>query len=455
MSVKGRASKVLLVEDDLLFRQAMSDSLSDAYQVQEAETVAAGQALLAKELFDVVLIDITLPGTDGTELLKFISIGFPQTPVIMLTAIDRISKVVECIKLGAFDYLTKPVIAEELFSSIQRAIESGEIKRELEQRRKLQLIHNKEFKLIGESVSLNKLRKQIEAVAKTDSPVLIQGETGTGKEVTAREIHNLSPRDSRPFVAINCGAMPKELIESEFFGYKKGAFTGAASNEIGKFELANSGTLLLDEIGELSLEAQTKILRVLEEHEFYPVGSTQLTKVDVRIIASTNRNLMELVKQNRFREDLYFRLNVYAILIPPLRERPEDILTLTRYFIHHYNLRFGKNFKDINAEAAEVLMQHYWKGNVRELRNIVERVLLSEQDEVLRKEHLFFIDSTTPFEALDAFRLSPAGINLEELEKKLLMQALELAGGNKAAAARLLRLSRPTFEYRLSELGLH
>ncbi len=447
--------KVLVVEDDLLFRQAMSDSLSDSYQVFESGSVEAGLEILAREPVKVVLLDITLPGTDGTELLKSIAANWPEIPVIILTAIDRIPKVVECIKLGAFDYLTKPVIAEALFSSIQRAIESAEIKRELEQHRKLQLVSNREFKLVGDSPSLNRLRKQIEVVARTDSPVLIEGETGTGKELTAREIHNLSPRASLPFVAINCAAIPKELVESEFFGYKKGAFTGAQFNEIGKFQLANSGTLLLDEISELSLQAQTKILRVIEEHEFYPVGSTQLAKVDVRIIASTNQNLKEMVKKNRFREDLYFRLNVYNVVVPPLRDRVEDIPKLAEYFIQQFNLRFGKNFKGMDQEAADVLSQNYWKGNVRELRNIIERVVLSEDDELLRKEHLFFIDSATPLEPMDLFRLSQAGLDLEELEKKLLLQALELANGNKAAAARLLRLSRPTLEYRLAKFGLH
>lgn len=449
----SKKPKVLLVEDDLLFRQAMIDSLADFYEVSEAESVEAGLAILSKQPFDVVLLDITLPGMDGTELLKRLSVNCPETPTIILSAIDRIPKVVECVKLGAFDYLTKPVIPEVLFSSIERAIQSSEIKRELEQRRKLQLADNREFRLIGESPALNRVRKQIEVASKTDSPVLVGGETGTGKELTAREIHNLSSRASRPFVAINCAAIPSELVESEFFGYRKGAFTGATSDEIGKFQLADHGTLLLDEISELSLEAQTKLLRVLEEHEFYPVGSTHLKKVDVRIIASTNHNLKELVKQHRFREDLYFRLNVYSIVIPPLRDRLEDVLPLAEYFVQQYNLRFGKNFQDIDPEAADVLLQQYWKGNVRELRNIVERVVLSEEDQVLRKEHLFFIDSSTPADPLDIFRLTRGGIDLEELEKGLLLQALELSNGNKAGAARLLRLSRATFEYRLSKLG--
>lgn len=451
--IVSKKPKVLLVEDDLLFRQAMTDSLADFYEVSEAESVEAGLSFLSKQPFDVVLLDITLPGMDGTELLKSLSVNCPETPVIILSAIDRIPKVVECVKLGAFDYLTKPVIPEVLFSSIERAIQSGQIKRELEQRRKLQLVNNREFRLIGESPALNRVRKQIEVAAKTDSPVLVEGETGTGKELTAREIHNLSSRASSPFVAINCAAIPGELVESEFFGYRKGAFTGATSDEIGKFQLADHGTLLLDEISELSLEAQTKLLRVLEEHEFYPVGSTHLKKVDVRIIASTNHKLKELVKQHRFREDLYFRLNVYSIVIPPLRERLEDVLPLAEYFVQKYNLRFGKNFKDIDPEAAGVLLQQYWKGNVRELRNIVERVILSEEDQVLRKDHLFFIDSSTPADPLDIFRLTRGGIDLEELEKSLLLQALELSNGNKAGAARLLRLSRATFEYRLSKLG--
>jgi DNA-binding NtrC family response regulator len=374
----------------------------------------------------------------------------------MLTAVDRIAKVVECIKLGAFDYLTKPVIAEELIASIERAVESTEMRRELDQRRKLQLESNREYELIGQSVATATLRKQIETVARTDSPVLLLGETGTGKELTARQIHNCSPRAAGPFVAINCAALPRDLVEAEFFGHKKGSFTGAATSEIGKFQLAHGGTLLLDEIGDLPLEAQSKILRVLEEKQYYPIGSNEIVRVDVRIIASTNRNLKAAVREKAFREDLYFRLNVYTIEIPPLSDRPEDILSLAEHFLHFYNTRFSKDFAFIEPEAAERLLEHPWKGNVRELRNLIERVVLSEEGPVLKKDHLRYLDTSLGPDPSDGmFQLTPKGIDLEELEKRLILQALALANGNKAKAARLLRLSPPTLYYRLEKYGIH
>jgi two-component system NtrC family response regulator len=315
---------------------------------------------------------------------------------------------------------------------------------------------NREYELIGQSVATATLRKQIEMVARTDSPVLLLGETGTGKELTARQIHNCSPRAAGPFVAINCAALPRDLVEAEFFGHKKGAFTGAATSEIGKFQLAHGGTLLLDEIGDLPLEAQSKILRALEEKQYYPIGSNEIVRVDVRVIASTNRNLKAAVREKLFREDLYFRLNVYTIEIPPLSDRPEDILSLAEHFLHFYNTRFSKDFVFIEPEAAERLLEHSWKGNVRELRNLIERVVLSEDGPVLKKEHLRYLDTSLVPDSSDGMiQLTLKGIDLEELEKRLILQALELAHGNKAKAARLLRLSPPTLYYRLEKYGIH
>jgi DNA-binding NtrC family response regulator len=456
MTRNNKKPRILLVEDDALFRQAMRDYLADNYQVIDAENAATAFEHLNTSRYEVILLDLTLPEVSGTEVLQRIHDEGKDIPVIMLTAVDRIPKVVECIKLGAFDYLTKPVIAEELLASIERAVESSEMRRELEQRRNLQLESNRQFELIGQSVATLTLRKQIETVSRTDSPVLLLGETGTGKELTARQIHSSSPRASGPFVAINCAALPRDLVEAEFFGHKKGAFTGAATGEIGKFQLAHGGTLLLDEIGDLPLEAQSKILRVLEEKQYYPVGSSEIVRVDVRIIASTNRNLKAAVRQKLFREDLYFRLNVYTIEIPPLSDRPEDILTLAEHFLRFYNLRFAKDFEYIEPEAAERLLEHPWKGNVRELRNLIERVVLSEDGPALKKDHLRYLDTTLGSDPTDGmFQLTPKGIDLEELEKRLILQALELANGNKAKAARLLRLSPPTLYYRLEKYGIH
>lgn len=448
--------RILVVEDDELFRQAMTDYLANTYLLSVAVSAEEAITLLAVGPPDLILLDITLPGADGTTLLQRIRKEWPQLPVIMLTAIDKIQTVVECIKLGAFDYLAKPLIVEELLTSIQRALESTDIRQELEQRRRLQLAENREYRLLGESPAMGKVRKEIEVVARSDSPVLIVGETGTGKELVAREIHARSARATEPFVAINCGAIAKDLFESEFFGHKKGAFTGAQTNEIGKFQLANRGTLLLDEISELPFDAQTKLLRVLEHHEFYPVGSTGLMRVDVRVLAATNRNLEDLVQQRLFREDLFFRLNVYTIHIPPLRERPEDMEVLAEFYLAHFNAKFGKEFRKVAPEAREVLLKHPWKGNVRELRNLMERIILSEDGTYIEKKHLLGV---LPFAASASssdvsFKLPQNGIDLEELEKNFLVQALELAGGNKTKAAKLLGLTPATLYYRLEKYHL-
>lgn len=452
-SKKVTRKNILLIEDDELFRAALNDFLADRHNIWPAESGEKGLALLEKRMPDVVLLDITLPGINGIETLKKIKELRPQLPVVMLTAIDRISSVVESIKIGAFDYIAKPIIVEELLSTLDRAIESQEIKRELEQRRKLQLITNKEYRLLGNSAATRKIKSEIQMAAKTDSPVLIQGETGTGKELAAREIHASSARASRPFVAINCGAIPKDLVESEFFGYRKGAFTGAQASEIGKFQLANHGTLLLDEIGELPFDAQAKLLRVLEEQEFYPVGSTELVKVDVRVISSTNRDLKEMVDQKAFREDLYFRLNVYFISVPPLRERPEDILFLAESFLHYFNSKFGKNFEEITDGAKEILTKYPWKGNVRELRNVIERIALSEAGPSLTEEHLYVLQNIGRAPVGDFIKLPDSGVDLEDLERTLILQALHMANGNKTKAAKLLKLSVPTFTYRLQKFG--
>lgn len=307
---KAIRKKILFVEDDKLFQQMVNDFLEDTYEVILSESAENAFEILGKITPDLILLDIRLPEMDGIEALKRIKTSWPEIPILILTAVDGVATVVEAMKLGAYDYLTKPLVGKELLIKIDRALESLKIKRELEQRRELQLATNKEYQLIGVSAALEKVREQIQIAAASDVTVLIQGETGTGKELVAREIHARSSRASEPFVAVNCGAIPKDLIESEFFGYKKGAFTGAQRNEVGKFQLADHGTLLLDEIGELSFDAQTKLLRVLEEEEFYPVGSTELVRVDVRIIASTNKNLKHLMEQKTFREDLFFRLNV-------------------------------------------------------------------------------------------------------------------------------------------------
>jgi len=453
---KNLRKNILLVEDDELFREAINNFLAEKYEVTFAESAEQAQAILATTVPDLILLDITLPGMNGVDLLKAIKSSWPDLPVIMLTAIGRIPKVVESIKLGAYDYLTKPIDAEELLLTIEQALESSEMRRELEQRRKLQLAKNVEYKIVGTSAGIDKIRKEIEVVGKADATVLLEGETGTGKELVARALHAASPRASGPFVAINCGAIPKELMESELFGHQRGAFTGAQKDQLGKFQLAHHGTLLLDEISELSAEAQTKLLRAVEEQEFYPVGSAEIARVDVRIIASTNRNLRKMVERKLFRDDLFFRLNVYAMALPPLRERGDDILILAEHFIAYFNQKFGKNFQTTSPSAKAILLEHPWPGNVRELRNLIERIILSKEGIVITKEHLQFLAAAAPVTTAEtSFQLPDHGIDFEEMEKSLLLQALKKAKWNKTRAAKLLHLSPPTFYYRLEKYGLN
>jgi len=454
---KTSCKKILLVEDDELFRKTIKACLEEKYDVAVAESAEAALNLLSDLIPDLILLDLNLPKMNGADFLKKIKPKYPSLPVIMLTAIDSIPKIVETIKLGAYDYLTKPVDESRLNLTIARALEAEQIRRELEQRRNLQVDLNRDYKLLGESDSLKKTRAEIAVVAKTDSTVLIQGETGTGKELVAREIHANSLRAEGPFVPINCGAIPKDLIESEMFGQKKGAFTGA-QNEPGKFRLAEGGTLLLDEISELPLKAQTKLLRALQEKEFYPVGSTELVKVDVRVLASTNKDLQQMVEKGRFRSDLFYRLNVYTIIIPPLRERPDDIITLANHFIQKNNIKFGKNIRKFSTEAKNMMLNHPWKGNVRELENLIERIALFAESEVIEPDALNFIPSaTSDSPAPSSVQIPEKGLDfeLESLEKKIIEKALEMCKWNKTEAAKLLKLSRPAFEYRLEKHRLN
>jgi DNA-binding NtrC family response regulator len=452
---KAQKLKILIVEDDKHFQLSLKNILAEKYEIVLSSTSEQALNLLEKDSFGLVLLDIRLPQMNGMEFLKKIKAFDPELPVIMLTAVSKVSTVVEAVKLGAYDYLTKPMSAKELHITVERALDDADTKRKLDQRERLQIEQNKGYRLIGSSSALDKIREKIKTAGKSDATVLVHGETGTGKEVVSRLIHANSNRASQPFVAVNCGAIPKELIESEFFGYRKGAFTGAKRNEIGKFQLANHGTLLLDEIGDLSLEAQTKLLRVLEEEEFYPVGSTKLFRIDVRVIVSTNRDLRQMVEKNLFRKDLYFRLNIYSIFIPPLRDRPEDILPIANYFINQFNQKYDKSFSRIEDEAVHALKNHSWNGNIRELRNIIEHVILSHQGKVIKKKHLNFIQPISPqLISEDTFRLPDDGIDMEDLEKNLMKQALSQTNGNKAQAARLLSLSVPTFHYRLKKYDM-
>jgi two-component system response regulator AtoC len=453
--------KILIVDDDKLLQNSLKNVLSEKY-----DTLVAGRSedalhLLTKNSVDLVLLDVRLPGFDGIETLKRLKALEKDLLVIMMTAYEDIKTVITSMKMGAYDYLVKPLEIEELEIIVEKALENLKLKKEVEELRKNYLKEFNVGNIIGESAAIKSAIEFANKVAKGyDTTVLIEGETGVGKEVIARTIQNRSARFDKPFMVINCGAISKDLVEAELFGYERGTFTGGlAEGKKGKLETADGGTLLLDEISELLPSAQVKLLRFLEEKEFFPVGGTQKRRVDIRIIAATNKSLEAECKAGRFREDLYYRLNVAKITIPPLRERRVDIIPLSLFFMNGFNEKFGKNFRGIEKRARQMLVDYPWRGNIRELRNAIERVILMEEGEEIQPAHLTFLCLTPPENSLQGalepgLQLSPDGVNLDDMIKGLIIQALQLSHGNRTRAARLLGLSRPTLIYRLEKYGI-
>lgn len=451
--------KILIVDDDRLLQNSLKNILSEKYDPLIAGSGEEALRLLKKHPIDLVLLDIRLPGMDGIATLQQIKAVGQDLLVIMMTAYEDIKTVITSMKMGAHDYLVKPLDIELFELVIEKALEKLRLKKEVEELRRYYLEKFNLDTIIGESEGIKKVMEFADKVAKGyDTTVLIEGESGVGKEVIARMIHHRSSRFDKPFVGINCGAISRELLESELFGYGKGAFTGGLQDgKKGKIEIADSGTLLLDEISELQSSAQVKLLRFLEEREFYPVGGTQKKKVDVRIIAATNKSLDVQVKAGAFREDLYYRLNVARVIIPPLLERKADIIPLTLFFMNKFNEKFGKNFLGISAEAKKMLVHYPWRGNIRELKNAVERVVLMEDGGNIESAHLAFL--AYPYHAAPqhedlGIKIPPEGINLDELIKRLIIQALELSGANRTRAAKLLGISRPTLIYRIEKHGI-
>ncbi|GAW92013.1 sigma-54-dependent transcriptional regulator [Calderihabitans maritimus] len=425
-----RQVRILIVDDEETFR----DLLVRRFQRKGFAVVGAGsgsEALerLEEEFFDVAIVDLKMPGMDGLELLEKIKETQPETQVLMLTGHGTIETAIRAMKLGAYDYLTKPCNLEELEILIEKAVEKRKL---LGQNKGLQQALNRNLgfrRIIGESEKIRRLQEMVRKVAASPSPVLIEGESGTGKELIAEALHGWSPRAGRPFIVVNCGALPAHLLESELFGHEKGAFTGAVMQKKGLVEAADSGTLFLDEIGELDPQLQVKLLRFLETGEFRRVGDNRLRYVDVRVVAATNRRLEEEIRQGRFREDLYYRLNVFKLVVPPLRERKEDIPLLVDYFITKFA---GEERKlRLDEEAMRALMAYDFPGNVRELAHMVERGVLLASGSVIKKEDLFNENN----EAISV------GMTLEEVEKRHIAATLRSVNGNRAKAARLLGIS--------------
>jgi len=381
-----KRNHILVVDDEKSIRNALRDLLSDeGYQVSEASDGKGALQFLTKESPDIIFLDIWMPGMDGLEVLKEIKAIDSHCSVVMMSGHGNIETAVKATKLGAFDFIEKPLSIDKLLVVIKNILSVQELQEENKMLR--QKVKN-QFEMVVFGSLMKSLQEQIQVAAPTHSWILITGENGTGKELVARQIHEQSLRQKEPFIEVNCAAIPEELIESELFGHEKGAFTGATTSKKGKFELANGGTLFLDEIGDMSLKTQAKILRVLQEQKFERVGGAVTFKVDVRVLGATNKNLQEEIKEGHFREDLYYRLNVISIHVPPLRERREDILYLVNYFLQQIAQENGKKIKHISNEALEILQNYDWPGNVRELKNIIERVFIMTPSQIIECEDI-------------------------------------------------------------------
>ena len=467
--------KIIVLEDDLIVRKNLEQQLRQRhYDVASTGTIAGAQEFMAKDTFDLIFVDVRLPDGEGTDLLRELQ-SRPQKPlVVMVTGFGSVESAVECMRNGAFDYMLKPYSNDQLEVTLKKAENFSQLLKVNQY-----FSHAEEdesgYELLGQSAAMETLRQLIRKVARTQATVLISGESGTGKELVARALYHQSPRASAPFIKLNCAAIPENLIESEFFGHEKGAFTGAVAKREGRFELAHNGTILLDEISEISPQIQAKLLRVLQERELERVGGNRTIKVDVRVIATTNRHLEESVERKEFRQDLFFRLNVVPIAVPPLRERKEDVPFLAQKFMQRFARKHGVRVNGISDDCLAALKAHYWPGNVRELQNVIERaVILCGDSGLLEVENLGFsakpahVSGPGPAAAPQAS--APAGttaqpvsssadsnelVSLAELEKHHIFAALEKTGQNRTHAAKLLGISIRTLRNKLNEYGVN
>jgi len=440
-------ARILVVDDEPMVCLSLTNWLKE--ENYWAHAVGDGPSAIAAvraQNWDIALLDLKMPGMDGLEVLRQIKSISPQTVVVMMTAYASIPSSVQAMKEGAYDYIVKPLDVQELTLMLQKIVEHQQLITENILLRK-HLNERYSFEdIIGKSEPMQGLFEMISTVADTSATVLITGETGTGKEMVARAIHTHSSRRYGPFVAVSCSALPDTLLESELFGYEKGAFTGAERTKKGRFELAHGGTLFLDEIGDVSLKTQVKLLRALQEKSFRRLGGTDLIEVNIRLIAATNRDLVKAIEQNAFRSDLYYRLNVVNLHLPPLRDRKEDIRLLVAHFMNKYNVEFNKKFDRVEDEALALMMDYHWPGNVRELENVIERAVVIDQGPEVKAKHLPFCSVQPP--------PTSAVHTLEEVEKQHILSMLERHQWNIAKTSRELNIDRTTLHKKIKKLGL-
>jgi len=444
--------RILIIEDEERLRRVVELQLrSSGYEVDQAPT--GELALASADRADLILTDLRLPGMDGLALLQEIRKRNVHVPVIVMTAFSSVETAVEAMKAGAQDFLPKPFSMDHLMAVVQKNLEVRALRHENRALRDQLGARYDLANIVAKSAGMREVLETVRRVAATKATVLLKGESGTGKDLIARSIHFQSPRHERPFIKINCAAIPETLMESELFGYEKGAFTGANTSKLGKFEQADTGTVFLDEIGDIPPAAQVKLLRILQERELERLGSNRVRPVDVRVIAATNVDLKKALEQGSFREDLYYRLNVMPIHILPLRERRDDIAELAERFLEKAVQEHGLPVDGISPEALEILRNYRWPGNVRQLQNVIERSALLCQGTRLEAVDIK-LDSAPSPEAIPEGHFLPEGLTLDEYEEALLREALRRAGGNKSQAARMLGLSRNALRYRLTQMGM-
>jgi DNA-binding NtrC family response regulator len=439
---------VLIADDEEMQRDILKDILEmEKYNVFQAGNISNAMDLLRKEKIDIIISDYKMEDETGEELLEKVKFFYPDIAFVLITAYGTIETAVSCMQKGAYSFLTKPVNLKELKEVVKKALENRELKEENRRLKEIITSSSDKVNIVGEAKKVQEFKKIIDRVANLDVPVLIEGETGTGKELAAKSIHYNGNRNSEPFVAVNMAGIPENLIESELFGYEKGSFTGATKDKRGKFELAGSGTIFLDEIGEMDIDLQSKLLRVLQEEEIERIGSEKITKIKCRVVAATNRNLEEEIKNGNFREDLYYRLNLIKIKLPPLRERREDVPNLIKYFVVKYARKYGVDDKNISKYAEKINLKYgnySFPGNIRELENLVERLLIFPDSSY--EENI----SGVGIKGKNSY----AGKKMDDIEKEAIVDTLDFCNGNKNRAAEMLGISERGIRYKLKDYGI-